>query len=124
MLDTLLIPEQTIEANGEGPEIELGDAAGKKMLLTLTITRIIEQESLDVSIWGSADKNDRGQKPLVVFPQKFYTGEHSILLDLGEHPQIRYLRGKWTANRWGRGEPKPRFTFSVHIRQAAGEAAA
>ena len=124
MLDTQLILEQTVEAAGNGPEIELGDAAGKKFLLTLSITRIIEQESLDVSVWGSEDKANWGQKALAAFPQKFYSGAHRIVLDLSEHPEVKFLRGKWEVNRWGRGDLKPRFTFSVHIRQAADEAAA
>ena len=124
MLNTQLIPEQTIEASGDGPEIELGAAAGKKFLLTLNITRIIEQQSLDVSIWGSGDKTNWGQKALAAFPQKFYAGEHQILLDLSKNPEVKHLRGKWAVSRWGKGKPTPRFTFSLHIRELAGEAAA
>jgi hypothetical protein len=118
MLDTFLIPEQTVEAAGESPEIELGAASGKKLLVTLTITRIVEQQSLDVSIWGA------GEKALAAFPQKFYAGDHQILLDLTEHPDVKTLRGKWAVARWGRGTLTPRFTFSVRIRELAGEAAA
>ena len=124
MLDAQLISEQTVEAGGSGPDIELGEAAGKKFFLTLTITRIIEQQSLDVSVWGSPDKVNWGQKPLAAFPQKFYAGAHQILLDLGENPEVKYLRAKWKTNRWGKGAPTPRFTFSLDIRQLAGEAAA
>ena len=124
MLDTPLIPEQTVEAGSAGPELELGEAAGKKFFLTLNITRVIEQESLDVSVWGSEDKVNWGQKPVAAFPQKFYAGTHQILLDLSPHPEIKYLRGKWDTNRWGKGQLTPRFTFSLHIRQLAGEAAA
>src|SRR5438128_1691908 len=121
MLDTALIPEQTVEANGNGPEIELGAAAGKKFLLTLCITRILEQESLDVGVYGSEDKAAWTPKPIVAFPQKFYAGESQILLDLSEHPNVKFLRGGWTMNRWGRGRPTPHFTFSLHIRELAGE---
>ncbi len=124
MLDTQLIPEQSVEAGGTGPEMELGDAAGKKFFLTLNIIRIVEQESLDVSVWGSEDKVNWGQKPLAALPQKFYAGTHQILLDLSEHPEIKYLRAKWGTNRWGRGALTPRFTFSVHIRQLADAAVA
>lgn len=124
MLNIQLIPDQTIEASGEGPEIELGSAAGKRFLLTLTIPRILEQESLDVSIWGSEDKTNWGQKALAAFPQKFYAGEHQILFDLSKNPEVKYLRGKWAASRWGKGKLTPRFTFSLHIRELAGESAA
>ena len=124
MLDTFLIPEQTVEAKGAGPALELGDAAGKRLLFTLTITRIIEQESLDISVWGSEDGANFGQKGIAKFPQYFYAGEHQILVDLTGQPQIKQLRGQWEVNRWGRGKLTPKFTFSVKIREAAGGAAA
>src|SRR6266404_4516156 len=123
-MELALIPDQTVEANGTGPEIELGDAAGKKFLLTLRITRQIEQSSLDVAVFGSEDKTTWGAKSLVAFPQKFYAGESQILLDLTGQPGIKYLRGAWTLGRWGRGRPTTRFTFSVQIRQVATSAAA
>src|SRR3989442_733316 len=124
MLDTFLIPEQTIEAKGAGPALEVGDAAGKRLLLTLTITRVIEQETLDVSIWGSEGGENFGQKAIAAFPQYFYTGEHQIVLDLTATPQVRQIRGQWECARWGRGKNSPKFTFSVKIKEAAGAAAA
>jgi hypothetical protein len=124
MLDVTLIPEQAVEANGTGPEVDLGDASGKRFLLTLRITRILEQESLDVSVFGSEDKATWGAKALVAFPQKFYAGEYQILLDLTGHPGVKYLRGAWTLSRWGRGSLTPRFTFSLRTRELAAEAAA
>ena len=124
MLDTLLIPEQAVEANGAGPPLELGAAAGQKFLLTLSITRIIEQESLDVSIWGSEDGANWGTAPLAAFPQKFYAGEHQLILDLSERAEIKFLRAQWKVNRWGKGHPAPRFTFSVAIQQLKAAAAA
>jgi hypothetical protein len=93
--------------------VELGELASPLVLLTLGITRIIEQESLDLSIWGSADGNDWGTKPLVAFPQKFYCGTYQLLLDLAERPDVKYIRTKWQCNRWGRGGPKP--LFGVYV---------
>ena len=84
-------------------------------MLTLGITRIIEQESIDVSIWGSPDGAEWGAKPLAAFPQKFYCGTYQILLDLTDHPNIRYLRAKWQVNRWGKGDPKPLFAIYLFI---------
>lgn len=113
MLPAFILPETTIREAGTGPALELGQSQGGLVLLTLGITRVIEQESLDVSIWGSADNADWGTKPLISFPQKFYCGTYQILLDLAGHPEVKYLRVKWQAQRWGRGEPKPLFGLYV-----------
>ena len=117
MLDAFVVPEITVEANGEGEPIELGEGAGKAFLLTLAVTRIVEQEALDVSIWGSADGTDWGTKPLLAFPQKFYQGVSQLLIDLREKPEIKFLRTKWAVNRWGVGPTKPRFSFLVKIQE-------
>jgi hypothetical protein len=113
MLPGFILPETTIREAGNGPVIELGELASPLVLLTLGITRIIEQESIDVSIWGSADGEDWGSKPVIAFPQKFYCGTYQILLDLARHPEAKYLKAKWQAQRWGRGEPKP--LFGIYI---------
>jgi len=110
MLPQFLLPETTVREAGTGTDLEIGDHEGGTLILTLGITRIIEQESIDVSIWGSADGNDFGAKPLVTFPQKFYCGTYQILLDLSERPEVKYLRAKWAVNRWGKGDSKPLFT--------------
>lgn len=109
MLPGFLLPETTIREAGTGPEVDLGDARGGLILLTLGITRIIEQESLDISIWGSTDNVEWGAKPIVSFPQKFYCGTYQILVDLRDHPDVQFLRTKYQAQRWGKGEPKPLF---------------
>jgi len=94
---------------GQSPDIDLGEPQGGTLVLTLGITRIIEQESIDVSIWGSVDGTDWGTKPLLAFPQKFYCGTYQLLLDLADRP-VRFLRAKWQVNRWGKGDPRPLFT--------------
>ena len=113
MLPGFILPETTIREAGTGPELEIGECPGGVILLTLGITRIIEQESLDVSIYGSSDGAEWAAKPLLSFPQKFYCGTYQIVLDLADQPNTKYLRVKWQANRWGRGEPKPLFSFYV-----------
>jgi len=109
MLPGFLLPETTIREAGAGPEVDLGESRGGVILLTLGITRIIEQESLDVAIWGSPDNVEWGAKPIITFPQKFYCGTYQILLDLRAHPDVRFLRTKYQAQRWGKGAPKPLF---------------
>jgi len=93
--------------------------AGKTFLLTLAVTRILEQQSLDVSVWGSADGQQWGATPLIAFPQKFYQGVSQLLLDLRDAPETKFLRTKWTVNRWGVGSPKPRFSFLLKIQEQA-----
>ena len=124
MLPNFLLPECVQREDGFSPEIELGAAQGKLIVITLGITRIIEQESLDASIWGSADKQNWGARPLVSFPQKFYCGVYTIMLELTEHPDVRYLRAQWKMSRWGRGDPKPLFGFYVFAREAPAAALA
>jgi hypothetical protein len=111
MLPEFLIPETTVREAGSGLVLSLGDNVGGVLLLTLGITRIVEQESLDVSIWGSEDGNNWGTKPLLTFPQKFYCGTYQTQIDLSDHSETRYLRAKWQVNRWGRGKSAPLFTI-------------
>src|SRR5271168_576007 len=102
MLQDFILPETTIREAGTGPAVDLGESRGGVILVTLGITRIIEQESLDVSIWGSADDLEWSAKPLLAFPQKFYCGTYQILLDLRAHPEVGYVRVKYQAERWGK----------------------
>lgn len=124
MLPQFLLPETTVREAGTGPEIEVGENQGGTLVLTLGITRILEQESIDISIWGSADGADWGTKPLIAFPQKFYCGTYQILLDLSDRPDIRRLRTKWQTNRWGKGDPKPLFTIYLFVQEFKHQLAA
>jgi hypothetical protein len=114
MLPDFLFPETAVTGkDGEGPGIPLGDAAGKIVKLTLGITEIIEQESLDVRIHGSAGGTEWGAKPMAEFPQKFYKGISTILLDLGAAPEVTHLKVKYKMNRWGHWKDGPMFRFYV-----------
>ena len=126
MVDLFLVPEIAIDADGESAPVDLGENAGKSFLVTLAITKIAEQQSIDVSIWGSEDGTEWGAKPLLAIPQKFYYGVYQLLMDLGGHPGVRFLKTKWHVNRWGVGDTKPHFTFLVKIQEqsaAVGTAA-
>jgi len=112
-----LLPETTVREAGTGPTVALGSEGNGTLILTLGITRIIEQESIDISVWGSADGTDFGAKPLLTFPQKFYCGTYQILLDLTDHSDVKFLRAKWQVNRWGKGDPKPLFAVYLFVQQ-------
>ena len=123
MLPNFLIPETVIREASTGPELSVSPTPGGLLLLTLGITRIIEQQSLDISIWGSADNADWGAKPLLSFPQKFYCGTYQLILDLNQHPGVKFLRAKWQVSRWGRGDPKPLFGVFLFVQDASKEIA-
>jgi hypothetical protein len=119
MVPNFLLEEQVVRLDGAGLPIDLGELRPEFVNLTLGITRIIEQESLDVSIWASADGESWGEKPLAAFPQKFYCGVYTILVDLAGHTGVRYLRAQWKVNRWGRGDHKPLFDFYLFAQPAS-----
>jgi hypothetical protein len=122
MQTAFLLPEQTIRENGNGPSMDLGDRRPAAMKFTLGITRIIEQESLDMGVHGSADGETWSDKPIAAFPQKFYTGVSSMVLDLSEAADIRFLRAQWKVSRWGRGDSQP--LFECYVAAEPGAAAA
>jgi hypothetical protein len=133
MIDTFLIAGKTVvSAKGDGPTVDVSGAAGRVFLMTLEITQIVEQESLEISIHGSADGTAWGAKPVVTFPQKFYCGESPLLLDLTAHSDVRFVRAHWEVGRWGRGTETPMFEFGLRLkenqanvlREAAAEAKA
>lgn len=122
MIEAFLVPEKTVvAAKGDGPALDLSRADRRIFLLTLDITDVVEQESLDVSVQGSADGTTWDAKPIVAFPQKFYREESPLLLDLAGKPEVKFVRAHWEVNRWGRGSETPRFEFSVTVREVPQE---
>ncbi len=109
MFHHFLIPKSVLMGNGSGVAIALGDAAGRMLQLTLVIDAVIEQQSLEVHLEGSLDGETWIEAPLAAYPQKFYIGSSVMICDLAAHPEIRFVRATWKANRWGRGVLKPRF---------------
>ena len=122
MTDAFLVPEKTtVTTKGDGPILELKPSEGRVFLLTLAITNIIEQESLDVSVHGSTDGAAWDLKPIVAFPQKFYREEVPLLLDLTARPEVKFIRAHWEVARWGRGTETPMFEFHVMLREVPRE---
>jgi hypothetical protein len=124
MLPNFLLPESIARADGAGPEIDLGSQQGKLLVLTLGITRIIEQESLEVSVWGSNDGENWGVRPFATFPPKFYCGLYSTLLNLSSRPEVRYVRAQWKMSRWSRGDVMPMFGFYVYAEESGARVSA
>jgi hypothetical protein len=115
-----LVPAGTeIEASGQGAPFALGALAGRPVVLIMQIAEVLEQESLHVSIWGSADGANWGTQALFWFPQKFYAGATPAALDLGQRPEVKCLQARWEVNRWGRGIPRPHFEFAVEVQESA-----
>jgi hypothetical protein len=117
MIDTELVPSSTVSAKGDGAAVDVSGASSRVFLVTLAITKIIEQESLEVSIFGSADGAAWEPKSVAAFPQKFYCGESPLLLDLSAHPEVKFVRAHWEVARWGRGTETPMFEFGVKLKE-------
>jgi hypothetical protein len=114
---TFLLPESIARENGSGPEIDLGAARCKQLQLTLGINRILDQQSLEISVLGSPD--GKSWRRLERFPQKFYCGTYARTLDLSRHPDVRFLRAEWIMGRWGaRNEDAgPLFGFYLMVEE-------
>jgi len=117
-LELSLIPaNSTLESNSVGEPIEISGSESRTFFCVLTVTDQIEQESLDVSIWGSPDGQNFGKLPLLKFPQQFYNGATKMILDVSLRLDVKYLRARWDLNRWGRVSPTPRFVASLQLEE-------
>lgn len=115
-LQISLLPAETrLESNADSQSFDISASTSRTFLCVLKITDQIEQESLDVSIWGSTDDRDFGKRPLLKLPQQFYRGTTKIVLDLSLRQEVKFLRAKWELNRWGRVAPTPMFVASLHL---------
>lgn len=122
MSESVLVPAGTVATTkGDGHPVDLSGATSRVFLATLSITRIIEQESLDVTIYGSPDGTTWESKSIAAFRQEFYTGETPVLLDLTAHPQVNFVRAHWEMARWGRGTETTMFEFGVTLRPIPAE---
>ena len=111
-----LIPENSrLEANGNGAAFDISASATRTFLCLLTVREQIEQESLDVSIYGSTDGGNWTKKPLLKLPQQFYRGKTKLVLDLSLRPEIKFIRARWDLTRWGRGAPLPMFVAGLEL---------
>ena len=107
-----LVAETTSEEDGAGRVLAVG-ALGPRVLLTLGIQHVLEQQSLQVAVHGSDDGTDWNRGSLFEFPQKFYPGLWSAVIDMERTPDVRFLRAQWKVNRWGRGSQVASFRWYV-----------
>ena len=117
-LNLSMIPAGTkLESNADGQSFDVSASQTRTFLCLLTITDQLEQESLDVSIWGSADGQEFSKKPLLKIPQQFYCGTTKMVLDVSLRPEVKFLRAKWEVNRWGRVAPTPMFVAGLQLQE-------
>ena len=111
-----LVPADTrMEASANGASFDISESPTRTYLCLLTITDQIEQESLDVSIWGSTDGETWTKKPLLKLPQQFYRGTTKMILDLSLRPETKFIRARWDVSRWGRVAPTPMFVAGLEL---------
>jgi hypothetical protein len=114
--DMDLVPRGTlVKENGSTAAVDIRISPTRTFFCLLNIYDQIEQESLDVAIWGSADGENWGTHPILKLPQQFYRGETRAVLDLSMVPEINFIRAAWELNRWGRVAPLPMFVFGLHL---------
>jgi hypothetical protein len=111
----LIAPKTRVTANGDGASADVSGSATRTFLCTLEISDQIEQEALDVSIWGSPDGQNFGTQPLLKIPQSFYNGSVKQVLELSYAPQVKFIRAHWDLTRWGRVAPHPMFVISLRL---------
>ena len=123
MFDAFLVPEKTIvTAKGDGAPLDVSAASNPIFLLTLSITEVVEQESIELTLFTSADGTTWDTKPAATLPQKFYVGEYPLLVDLSSAAGAKFLRAHWEVNRWGRGSTTAKFEFGLRIREVSRQA--
>src|SRR5215469_13761286 len=110
MIDAFLVSQNTVvTAKGDSEPLDVSSAANPAFLATLSVTRIVEQESIELSFFTSADGTIWESKPMASLSQKFYVGEYPLLVDLSQAEGAKFLRAHWEVGRWGRGPVTPSF---------------
>lgn len=111
----LVAPHTQVTQNGDGTAADVSASHTRTFLCRMEISDQIEQESIDVSIFGSEDGQNWPPKPILKLPQRFYRGETRMVLDLTMRPEVKFIRARWELNRWGRVAPLPMFAFGLRL---------
>lgn len=122
MIDAFLIPDKTVvTAKGDSEPLDVSATSNPAFLATLTITKIVEQQAIELSFFTSADGTTWEAKPVASLPQKFYVGEYPLLVDLSQAKGAKFLRAHWEVSRWGRGPATPNFELALRVREIPAE---
>jgi len=113
----LIAAGSRLESNGDGEVFAIAESESRTFLCWLTVTEQIEQESLEVSIWGSKDGQEFGKRPMLRFPQRFYCGTAKMVLDLSLRGEVKFVRARWEVNRWGRVAPTALFVAGLELEE-------
>ena len=117
-LNLALLPANSkVESNTTTLPFDISSSESRTFLCRLTITDQLEQESLDVSLWGSPDGQNFAKTPLLRIPQQFYRGTTKMVLDISLRPEVRFLQAKMDVNRWGRVSPTPMFVVELTLEE-------
>jgi len=123
MLDAFLVPANTtVTAKGDSQPLDISGAESRVFLLTLTIGSVVEQESIELSLFTSGDGATWDAKPVAALPQRFYPGDYPLLVDLSAMPDAKFVRAHWEVTRWGRGATTPKFEIAVRLREVSRQA--
>lgn len=120
----LVAPHTQVTETGDGAAADVSGSTTRTFLCKMEITDQIEQESIDVSIFGSEDGQTWQPKPILKLPQRFYRGETRMVLDLTARPEVKFIRARWELNRWGRVAPLPMFAFGLRVTEVPAMAGA
>jgi len=110
-----LLANCLVSADGFGPPIALGPLEAQPLVIRLQIDHTVQHKSLSISVWGSADGAEWGDRPLAALPPKTYCGDYLMRLDLSQHPEVRYLRVGWKTSSWHQTNAVTLFGFSVFL---------
>ncbi len=123
MIDAFLVPEKSVvTAKGDSQPVDVSSAANPVFLLTLSIAKVVEQESIEVNVFTSADGTTWETTSVGTLSQKFYPGEYPLLVDLSTMPAAKFVRAHWDVSRWGRGAGGANFELSLRLREVSPQA--
>ncbi|HZP22154.1 MAG TPA: hypothetical protein VFB04_01830 [Terriglobales bacterium] len=123
MIDAYFVsPETAIAAKGDSQPLDISSSGSRIFLLTLSIMSMVEQESLEVSVFTSEDATTWDAKPAAFISQKFYVGEYPVVVDITSAPNAKFVRAHWEVSRWGRGATAPKFEIALRLREVPLEA--
>jgi len=118
LISAVVIPAGTaVSAKGDGPAVEICSAESRVFLLDLKISEAVEQEYIELSLFGSPDGTQWATQPIAVLPQRFSAGEYPTLVDLSGAPAVNFVKVHWDVARWGRGDQVPRFVCGATLRE-------